>query len=851
MGLDLLPHNEKTGKLVNKRLEKENIASLVHATGSGKSYIAINFILENFNKKGLFVVPYNSIKEHIISILKENNLMYLLDNLEIITYQSLVDLSLEDLKKLKYDYIILDEFHHIGAPVWGKRIDTLIKNNKDAKVLGMTAYTIRDRNTIYERDMAQDGGVELFSDTVVSRYDLSDAILDGILKQPIYKSGYIHLLEFANSLEVQLSKSKLPASYKKELTRQLSSIKTLIKKESDIGTILKSNLKRDGRYIYFCPGITSRNDKSIDDIMESIRQELLQFLDEDDFVLYKTTSDNPKEGYENRKAFSLKKDLDGNLVSDKLQIMFAINQYNEGSHVKDLDGVILGRTTNSDIVYYEQIGRALSVFSENPLIIDLTNNLTFIKELEDNIKHRFKEAKKSNAFRPLMFKSEEEIDFKIEMENVELFNILTAIKSNIKRLNFDDYFLLLTNFKNHYGHCNVYKSFKTFDGINYDENGYTLGVFVQTYKDPRLNISEDKRRKLDSIGFCYDFYKDQWEFYFGLFMIYKEKFNSAVVHSDYITEEGYRLGNWVSRQRSNKKLSLERRTKLKDSGFVFDVFEERFDVYFNLLLQFKEKYGHLKVVENYVIDDYELGIWVRTQRGNKRMNLERKKRLEDIGFIFDVFDDVWNTNYNVLKQVYDELGHIDIKQDYECNGCKIGFWLSRQRNNKDLSLDKKKLLDDLGIIWDLSDRDFLENYKLLVLFKMEFGHVSVPFKYVTKDGFKLGNWVSGRRLNKEALSLDNIELLNELDFVWFPRENKRKIKEICFMYNIDYSMHKSELEKLNAEYVLMKLKYLEENNFEFVINNTLHPIFFMTPFMIQEQFNVNDFYTDKKYVLKK
>ena len=41
--------------------------------------------------------------------------------------------------------------------------------------------------------------------------------------------------------------------------------------------------------------------------------------------------------------------------------MFAINHYNEGVHDHDIDGVILGRGTASDIVYFEQIGRALSV----------------------------------------------------------------------------------------------------------------------------------------------------------------------------------------------------------------------------------------------------------------------------------------------------------------------------------------------------------------------------------------------------------------------------------------------------------------------------------------------------------
>lgn len=41
--------------------------------------------------------------------------------------------------------------------------------------------------------------------------------------------------------------------------------------------------------------------------------------------------------------------------------MFAINQYNEGVHAPNVDGVIMGRGTTSDIVFFKQLGRALSV----------------------------------------------------------------------------------------------------------------------------------------------------------------------------------------------------------------------------------------------------------------------------------------------------------------------------------------------------------------------------------------------------------------------------------------------------------------------------------------------------------
>ena len=107
----------------------------------------------------------------------------------------------------------------------------------------------------------------------------------------------------------------------------------------------------------FCPPITEEDTNDIDTIMNEVKQ----WFDGYDVVFYKTTSKDKTSGKLNREAFYNDRDLEGNSVKKKLRIMFAINQYNEGVHAPDVDGVILGRGTTSDIVYFEQIGRALAV----------------------------------------------------------------------------------------------------------------------------------------------------------------------------------------------------------------------------------------------------------------------------------------------------------------------------------------------------------------------------------------------------------------------------------------------------------------------------------------------------------
>ena len=74
----------------------------------------------------------------------------------------------------------------------------------------MTAYTVRDRGTEFERDMANPEGKELFSNKIVSTYDLPDAMIDGVLPLPIYRSAYTQLQGMAQELEHQLLSDYIP-----------------------------------------------------------------------------------------------------------------------------------------------------------------------------------------------------------------------------------------------------------------------------------------------------------------------------------------------------------------------------------------------------------------------------------------------------------------------------------------------------------------------------------------------------------------------------------------------------------------------------------------------------------------
>ena len=145
--LDLHPHNvDSYNEIKNAFSSGMDIVSIVHATGTGKTFNALQLILDNPDKKFVFVTPYVSIIEHINKLITEVKLKYgleLFNNVEFYTYNAISKMDSKELGELELDYLILDEFHHIGAPVWGEKIEELIELHEGLKVLGISAYTVR------------------------------------------------------------------------------------------------------------------------------------------------------------------------------------------------------------------------------------------------------------------------------------------------------------------------------------------------------------------------------------------------------------------------------------------------------------------------------------------------------------------------------------------------------------------------------------------------------------------------------------------------------------------------------------------------------------------------------------
>lgn len=841
----LYDHNADSYNMVKAAYESgEDVVGIVHATGTGKTYNALQLAYDNRGKKIVYVVPSNGIIEHIKKIIEDNpnlNIERDFPNLEFRTYSSLLEPYKKDkMGEIECDLLILDEFHHIGAPIWGKAVNKLIETHPEAKIFGMTAYTVRDRGTSYERDMANPDTDELFSGKIESRYDLCDAMIDGVLPKPVYKSAYTNLIGLESKLEERVQKLNASSREYQEYMAILSDVKRRIHEAPSIPNILRKSIKSNGKYIYFCPPCSEEGTNDIETIKKQATEWFKQFVPEEDIIIYTSTSDMGEDGKLNRDAFYDDVTLDGEKVDNKLRVMFAINQYNEGIHAPNIDGVIMGRGTTSDIVYFEQLGRALSVrgntkemFDElekysveqlfeicksrdipvketatkedliekliAPVVIDLTNNYEFIKELENNLRDRIKDLQNNGlgSHRDIKIRG---ASFDIEIENQDLFQMLRYVSDRLT-MTWEDYYELAKAYYEHNGDLYIPNEFKTNDGFTYDENGIiNLGNWIYRQRKDFFLLSEDRQQLLKSINFSLNPFEDEWHNKFEYAKVYFENHGNLLVPISFKTND----------------------------GFTYD--------------------------ENGVIN---LGKWISNQRSVfSNLSKERQQLLNSIGFVIGVFDVKWLKNYELAKAYYEHFGNLNVPVTFRTNNgfsideegvTNLGYWVNNQRIKfSTLSQEQQELLNSIGFILDPNEEKWLKYYELAKRYYEHYGNLQIPRDFITRngisfdaDGEKLGIWIGRQRIRCNLESNHGI-MLTRIGMIWNSKKNKEGIKTICVENNIEIEKNQTILSRISIQELQSKIEFLKSHNIPIVDENgLLIDIFFMSSPDMKEKYGIS------------
>ena len=262
-------------------------------------------------------------------------------------------------------------------------------------------------------------------------------------------------------------------------------------------------------------------------------------------------------------------------------------------------------------------------------------------------------------------------------------------------------FEYLVQFHTRNGHCVV--------AAKHVEGAFNLGNWVHHQRALKQSLMQDKIEQLNSLGFIWDPIQLRWEEGFSLLLQFSRREGHCRVEREHL-EKGYKLGNWVARQRNKKnKLTVEDIARLNSLGFIWDSLNYQWEEGFNRLLQYKEREGHCLVPALHIENCYQLGQWVGSQRRRKTViEKSRVERLNSIGFIWDPNADQWEIGFRSLMGFYAREGHCLVPKKHTEDGYALGGWVGNQRYNKRISKktltsDRIERLNAIGFTWHSRD----------------------------------------------------------------------------------------------------------------------------------------------------
>ena len=218
-------------------------------------------------------------------------------------------------------------------------------------------------------------------------------------------------------------------------------------------------------------------------------------------------------------------------------------------------------------------------------------------------------------------------------------------------------------------------------------------------------------------------------------------------------------------------MAEQRRRKLDELGFIWNVDEAGWEEGYSYLKRYKDREGHCRVPLSHEENEFRFGGWVRTQRVNGHsLPPECRRRLDALGFVWNPFQSDWEDGFRYLKSYNDREGHCRVPTNHNENGFRLGQRVGNRRANRNtLSDEKRRQLDELGFVWAPFQSDWEEGYRYLKRYKGREGHCRVPLSHEENE-FRLGLWARGQRRDKDRMSEERRQRLDQLEFVWDPAE---------------------------------------------------------------------------------
>jgi len=562
VALCLFEHNEKAYYAAVRMMDQYGKAAIVHPTGTGKSYIAFKLIEDNPDKVVIWLSPSEYIFKPQLESLKRNDPDFPLANVHFYTYAKLMCCTQAQLEKIaaqKPAYLILDEFHRAGAECWGESAVALLKLCPNAKLLGLTATNIRylDNN----RDMAE----ELFDGHIASEMTLGEAVVRGILPAPKYVTT---VYQYQKTLaKYQARVDNLRTQGIQDVNQKyLDALRRALEQADGLDRVFAHHItNKCGKYIVFCA-----NKEHMDEMVSHVPEWFVGV--NPNAVVYQAYSDDPNT---DRAFADFKTDM-----TKRLKLLFCIDMLNEGVHVESISGVILFRPTISPIIYKQQIQRLddIGMVWGNRREIAWQHGFEVAKKYHDTygnlmVPGKYVDPDGYPLGQWIIKTRQQKLNGRLKEERIAQLDEIGMVW-NIFDAKWEKAYALAAAYYEENGNLNIPRSYVT-------AAGERLGQWVasQQWAYPKGKLTDEQVERLNRIGMYWGNRNDrQWNEGYQEAKRYFDAHGNLNVPAEYVSPNGYNLGNWVKRQRYTRQnpekscavLTEERIAKLDEIGMRWE-----------------------------------------------------------------------------------------------------------------------------------------------------------------------------------------------------------------------------------------------------------------------------------------